>query len=282
MISWIALLASGGVIFFASIFETAKPSAEALQKDYATQSGLPPRWTSPSGMEFALIPPGSFVMGLPGSKDAFQHKVTLTDPFYMAVREMTKGQWIGITGKIHSNYFPGAETPINCVTQVQAAQMLTILEKEIPGARLPTEAEWEYAARAGNTNELVDDLHAKAWSAENSDNEIKPTAKKSPNDFGLYDTLGNVWEWCGDYYDADYYRRSPNKNPNGPEKSLYKYFVLRGGSAWSGIEACRYGNRAFSQASRTRPDIGLRLAFTPTDAFRKRHLSNAGVPSTTP
>jgi len=276
----LSLAVCGGML--SPVFGAAGNPAAASQTDYVRQSGLPARWTSPSGIEFALIPPGSFVMGLPGAEDAPQHTVAITAPFYLAVREMTKGQWTGITGKIHSTYFPGADTPINCVTQVQAAQMLKVLEKELPGARLPTEAEWEYAARAGDTSELAGELDRKAWTAENSANEVKLTGQKLPNGFGLQDTLGNVWEWCSDFYDAEYYPRSPDKDPKGPEKSLYKYYVLRGGSAWTGPETLRYGNRAFSQAGRARPDIGLRPAFTVTDEFRKRHLSSEKPPSPAP
>ena len=80
---------------------------------------------------------------------------------------------------------------------------------------------------------------------------------------------GNVWEWCSDFYDDTYYQRSPDLDPTGPEKSLYSYRVLRGGSALFGEEAARLGNRGFAQASRTRPDIGLRLAFSVSEVFRE-------------
>lgn len=240
---------------------------------YAKSSGLPAKWTSPSGMEFVLIPPGSFVRGLAGEADAPPHPVQITEPFYLATKEMTQSQWKQVTGKIHSTFFPGEDHPINSVTYGQIGQMLKLLQKEIPGARLPNEAEWEYAARAGDDSELASQLDFKAWTAENSDNTVRAGGQKQPNAFGLYDILGNVWEWCSDFYDSDYYGRSPDANPPGPQKSLYRYAVIRGGSAQFGPEACRYGNRAFSQIGRPRPDLGLRLAFGVTDPFRKLYLS---------
>lgn len=261
-----------GAIFATTAWAASLTAENTSPAAFAQRSGLPAKWTAPSGMEFVLIPPGSFTMGLASEKDAPPHRVQLTEPFYLATREMTQAQWKQVTGKIHSTYFPGDDHPINCVTYVQITQMLKLLQKEIPGIRLPTEVEWEYAARAGDTGELDPNLEADAWTAENSDNTVRAGGLKPPNAFGLYDILGNVWEWCSDFYDADYYSRSPESNPTGPQKSLYRYAVIRGGSALFGPEACRYGNRAFSQLGRPRPDLGLRLAFGVTDEFRKRYL----------
>jgi len=250
-----------------AVAENASQSAK-----YAESSGLPHTWTSAGGMEFILIPPGTFVMGLASEPDATPHPVTISQPFYLATKEMTQPQWKQATGKVHSTYFAGDDHPINCVTHAQIGLLLKSLAKEIAGVRLPTEAEWEYAARAGDDADAPKDADENAWTAENSDNQVRAVGLGKPNAFGLYDMLGNVWEWCADFYDPDYYARSPATDPHGPEKSLYRYAVVRGGSAWCGQEAVRYGNRAFSQIGRPRPDLGVRLAFSVTEDFRKQHM----------
>ena len=105
--------------------------------------------------------------------------------------------------------------------------------------RLPTEAEWEYAARSGGKKERYaggDDIDAVAWYDKNSGGSTHPVGGKAPNDLGIHDMSGNVWEWCGDRYGKDYYRRSPRKNPRGPSSGSYR--VIRGG-CWAG-----YANNA--------------------------------------
>jgi len=266
-----------GIVLLSSLGSTVAQASEQ-PATYAQRVGLPEQWTAPDGMVFILIPPGSFTMGGESASDAPPHTVTISKPFYLATTEMTQSQWRRATGKIHSTYFPGDDHPINCVTQVQIVPMLKALQKDIPGARLPTEAEWEYAARAGSTSEKAADLDGKAWTASNSNNMVQAVGKKAPNAFGLYDMQGNVWEWCSDFYDAEYYQRAPKQDPSGPQKSLYRYVVIRGGSALFGDEASDLGNRAFSQAGRPRPDLGLRLAFDVTDAFRQMLASPSPTP----
>ena len=131
--------------------------------------------------------------------------------------------------------------------------------------RLPTEAEWEYACRAGTTTRFScgDELDpAYAWFGDNSDNETHPVGEKRPNAFGLYDMHGNVWEWCSDWYDGDYYGGSPPANPTGPSTGSYR--VSRGG-CWSlSAKYCRSAIRY-----RYRPDyrtysLGFRVALVPS------------------
>ena len=112
------------------------------------------------------------------------------------------------------------------------------------GYRLPTEAEWEYACRAGTTTAyFFGDAPAKlgdyAWFEKNSGGHPRPVGQKQPNPWGLYDICGNVWEWCNDFYKVDYYPESPRENPRGPEKGETK--VLRGGAWRFGDESCRSG-----------------------------------------
>jgi formylglycine-generating enzyme required for sulfatase activity len=114
------------------------------------------------------------------------------------------------------------------------------------GYRLPTEAEWEYACRAGTTTAYFfgDDaskLKAYAWYEDNSSGKPRPVGQKSANPWGLYDMIGNVWEWCNDFYKVDYYQESPKENPRGPETGETK--VLRGGAWKFSTESCRSGYR---------------------------------------
>ena len=95
-------------------------------------------------------------------------------------------------------------------------------------ARLLTEAEWEYAARAGATGQRYGPIGEIAWYSDNSDHQTHDVAQKQPNAFGLYDMLGNVWEWVNDWYDEKYYRSSPSRDPQGPANGQYR--ILRGGS----------------------------------------------------
>ncbi len=251
-------------LLFAAWFAFAAfATAETLQEETARQLGLPVKWTGPGGIEFMLIPPGQFEMGEPGAEDAPPHTVTISTPFYLARTEMTQGQWRELAGTVHSTFHEGPERPVNYVTYLQAQKVIAQLQKTLPGVRLPTEAEWELAARGGTAPDT-------AWSAENSDNQLHPVGQRPPNGYGLADMLGNVWEWCADFYDADTYRRPPKVDPPGPARSLYGYRVLRGGSALFGAEASSVSNRAFLQESRSRPDIGLRLALTIDDALQER------------
>jgi formylglycine-generating enzyme required for sulfatase activity len=114
------------------------------------------------------------------------------------------------------------------------------------GYRLPTEAEWEYACRAGTTTTYFfgDDeskLKAYAWFEDNSGGKPRPVGQKPANPWGLYDMHGNVWEWCNDFYKVDYYQESPRENPRGPETGETK--VLRGGAWKFSAESCRSGYR---------------------------------------
>jgi len=114
------------------------------------------------------------------------------------------------------------------------------------GYRLPTEAEWEYACRAGTaTAYFFADNPAKlgdyAWFEKNSGGHPRPVGQKQPNPWGLYDMVGNVWQWCNDFYQVDYYQSSPRENPRGPEKAENK--VLRGGAWRFSAENCRSGYR---------------------------------------
>jgi formylglycine-generating enzyme required for sulfatase activity len=201
------------------VAQQTKPAAVPLRE-----------FTNSVGMKFVLIEPGTFLMGAgtPFTWDQPTHKVTLTKGFYMQVTEVTQAQWQAVMGS-NPSQFKGPTLPVGQVSWDDAQEFLKKLNAVEKSAkyRLPTEAEWEYAARAGQTGEPPN-LDAVAWYGENSDKQTHPVGQKQPNGWGLYDMLGNVAEWCADWYDSKYYTRSPPVDPSGPETGNDR--VMRGGS----------------------------------------------------
>jgi sulfatase modifying factor 1 len=221
----------------------------------------------PIEMTFKEIPAGIFMMGSPedetGRGDGeTQHKVTITKPFYMQTTEVTQGQWKAVMGtepwkgkglvKEGPNY---AATYVSWGHAIAYCEKLS--EKEGKTYRLPTEAEWEYACRAGTETawSFGDDekvLGDYAWYYENTRliDEKYPhqVGLKNPNAFGLYDMHGNVYEWCHDYYGEDYYKQSPEKNPTGPTSGSFR--VFRGGS-WDVYGSRNHILRAFPGNTRS-------------------------------
>ena len=223
-------------------------------------------------IEFVLIPPGSFQMGCSqGSNDYgcynFEqpvHQVTLTQPFYMGGTEITQSQWQAVMG-YNPSYWAGLNNPVE---QVSWNTIQGFLAQT--GMRLPTEAEWEYACRAGTTtpfyNGSTDDntLTNLAWFYYNTCSGgtgcgTRPVATKLPNAFGLYDTLGNVWEWVNDWY-ADY-AAGAQVDPSGPAAGSYR--VFRGGSWDYSSIGCRASVRVVTGPDGTDYIIGFRAARTP-------------------
>ncbi len=216
-------------------------------------------------MEFVLIPAGSFLMGSDqGSKDERTlHRVVISKPFYMARHEVTQSQWEAVMGKHQylteitegDNDLKGPTKAMNVLNWNDCQSLIGKLKTKVPGQAfaLPTEAQWEYACRAGSTTEFHfgDDesqLGEYGWFQGNMNWPGLPgyrgrswyhdVGAKKPNAWGLSDMHGGVWEWCADRYDADYYLHSPLVDPAGPESG--RFYVLRGGS-WF-----RYGKYARS------------------------------------
>ncbi len=173
-------------------------------------------------IEFVKIAAGEFTMGCATGDDACDpdekpaHKVRITKPFEIGKYEVTQAQWQAVMGSNPST-IKGDNRPVETVSKEEAHDFLARLNALNDGYhyRLPTEAEWEYAARAGSTAApRLDDV---AWYADNSGDETHPVGQKKPNAWGLYDTLGNVREWVEDQYGRDYYSTSPAADPTGPE-----------------------------------------------------------------
>jgi len=200
-------------------------------------------------MEFKLIPAGTFIMGdARVDKDWTPHEVILTTSFKMGVHEVTQAQYEQVMG-VNPSEFKGADNPVEKVSwddAVEFCRRLSDLPAEKAAGnvyRLPTEAEWEYACRAGMTTKYSfgddeSDLGDYAWYGDNSDGNTHPVGGKKPNAWGLYDMHGNVWEWCQDWY-WDYPSGSVT-DPRGPRGSNR---VVRGGSWGFTAEGCRSADR---------------------------------------
>jgi formylglycine-generating enzyme required for sulfatase activity len=192
------------------------------------------------GLKYVWIPPGSFLMGCsPGDGECYDnekpsHQVTVTKGFWIGQTEVTVAAYKHFAGATRRT-MPDAPSfnrgwtnnamPIVNVTWNEAHDYCTWA-----GGRLPTEAEWEYAARGGSMKARYGDLDEIAWYATNSGNRTHDVAQKRANGFGLFDVLGNVLEWVNDGYDGKYYRNGPSQDPPGPTRGEGR--VMRGGS-WS-------------------------------------------------
>jgi formylglycine-generating enzyme required for sulfatase activity len=225
--------------------------------DVATPAGTIK--TNPKdGQKYVWIPPGRFKMGCSArdnecaSNEKPAHSVTITKGFWLGQTPVTQAAYQRVIGTNPSR-FRGGRLPVESVKWTQAKAYC-----EAVGGRLPTEAEWEYAARAGSDASRYGDLDAIAWYNGNSEGKTHEVGLKQANRWGLHDLLGNVWEWVGDWYDEKYYELSPSADPTGPASGQSR--VVRGGSWFSGSRNLRSSDR-----DRDSPDfrvdyIGFRCA----------------------
>ena len=241
----------GGVMFAASTSEmlaqaagqplplsgVAPAPAKALQLDLGGGVLL----------DLVLVPAGTFQMGnvIPGEKPI--HEVTITRPFFLGKFEVTQAQYQTVMGS-NPSHFKGTNLPVESVSWDKAQEFCAkVSARTGRSVQLPTEAQWEYACRAGSkgtysSGEDLADLKKIAWfswSGEaQADAPTKPVGSFQPNAFGLYDMHGNVYEWCADWFDPDFYTRSPKEDPVNlieviPPGRKEAQPVLRGGSAGS-------------------------------------------------
>jgi formylglycine-generating enzyme required for sulfatase activity len=240
----VALILGLSYLVFA---QSAKPASTAL--------------TNPKdGLAYVWIPPGTFTMGCSvGDKECFSeelpaHSVTISKGFWIGQTEVTVRayeEFAGIAPSAskspdddstrHTSASSGDSIPIVLVTWDEARDYC-----KWAGGRLPTEAEWEYAARGGNTQARYGELDQIAWYRDNSSNVLHPVSFKQPNGFGLFDMLGNAWEWINDWYDGTYYSRSPAVDPPGPDAGAMH--GLRGGSWMNPSNLLRASDRGRSNA----------------------------------
>jgi len=249
---------------------------------HPAKAQAPKEITNSIGMKLVLIPKGTFMMGSPESEEGrkeneTQHEVTISEDYYLGVYEVTQAQYEKVMGKNPSSFQgakvgnENADLPVENVSwddTVEFCKKLSDLPEEKKAGRvyrLPTEAEWEYACRAGGVTaysfgESSESLGDYAWFDENSNGQTHPVGQKKPNAWGLYDMLGNVWEWCSDWYDE--YPKGAVSDPTGPIKGSFR--VLRGGGWDGGAALCRSAYRFRGVPSVRFNFLGFRVALSPS------------------
>lgn len=260
-----------------------------MAKQPRLRYGIPERWAVEWGedqhgmfMGFGVgevvqrlryIPPGRFLMGSPEGElgrlddEGPQHEVELSEGYWLADTPCTQALWEAVMGQNPSE-FVDPKNPVEQVSWDDCQEFLRRLNEQVPGlhARLPSDAEWEYACRGGTSGatwvgeldgeETARVLDAIAWYRGNSQGRTHPVGRKAANPFGLYDMLGNVWEWCQDVYGR--YSAAAQVDPTGPAMGTVR--VSRGGSwdgrAWIVRAAVRYGRSPDYRDD----NLGFRLA----------------------
>ncbi len=223
--------------------------------------------SSESTISMVWIPDGTFMMGaIDGEYDAGydetpRHEVTISEGFWMGKYELTQLQWEAVTGERDFTWPGNPDRPAEAISHDDI--MRDFLPELGDEWRLPTEAEWEYACRAGEDDDwfwwgsAYEYLDYHGWYYDNSDDETHDVGGKDPNPWGLYDMHGNVWEWCSDWYYSYYYESSPSVDPTGPENGAIR--IARGGGWSFDASFCRSANRGYYNPSYRSSLIGLRL-----------------------
>jgi formylglycine-generating enzyme required for sulfatase activity len=251
--------------------ETGGGKTQAVRPEIAVDLG--------SGVKLAmvLIPAGEFLMGSPDSDEDApdwekpQHRVRITKPFYLGKYPVTQEQWQAVMGSNPSR-IKGPKHPVEMVRWNDCQAFLRKLNAKAGGQAgkfaLPTEAQWEYACRAGSTTQYSfgdeqSELGEYAWYAENSGGKTHPVGEKRPNPWGLYDMHGNVWVWCQGWYDDRYYANSPTDDPKGPSRGGLR--VLRGGGWINPAEHCRSAWRSNLSPNLCNEILGFRVCRAAAD-----------------
>ena len=229
-------------------------------------------WKDPyTGMEFVWVPGGCYEMGCgswSGDCDDDEkplHEVCL-DGFWMGKYEVTQGQWKKVMGS-NPSHFPscGSDCPVESVSWNDTKNFIQRLNNRSSATfKLPTEAQWEYAARSGGKKEKYSggsNIYYFAWYGDNSGRKSHRVGTKSPNGLGIYDMIGNVWEWCVDVYDKNAYSKHSRNNPVSTSGSAVR--VVRGGGYYSNAENSRVSNRYSQIPSFRSYYIGFRLVAIP-------------------
>jgi formylglycine-generating enzyme required for sulfatase activity len=264
--------------------QAARKARQWWQENQASFTMKPPAGPSPDmaldlgggfTMDLVLIPAGKFTMGSPGSekgreeKEGPCHEVTISKAFYMGIHTVTQGQWTAVTGaepwKGKGDVSEGVSHPAVQITWDAAVEFCARLSRKTGKAvRLPTEAEWEYACRAGSKTPFfygedpnAAELGDYAWYETNCRGGSHPVGQKKPNAWGLYDMQGNVWQWCADWYDEKYYAVSGGVDPVGPDAGTFR--VTRGGGRYDTPVGCRSACRRFYAPFCTAYCLGFRV-----------------------
>ncbi|MFC1735867.1 SUMF1/EgtB/PvdO family nonheme iron enzyme [Candidatus Hydrogenedentota bacterium] len=242
-------------------------SAEAKYRGSASAARVAPKVGETrrfAGIEFVWIPPGTFQMGA-NSSDSDEkpvHAVTISKGFWMGKYEVSQTEWKSVMDS-NPSHFKSDSNSVDSVSWDVAQEFIKRLNAKGQGHfRLPTEAEWEYACRANTTTAYSfgsreSSLGSYASYTNNSDGKTHPVGQRKPNPWGLYDMHGNVWEWCHDWYDENYYSKSPSQDPEGADSGSYR--VLRGGSWGDTPGRLRSASRYWRYPSHKSGKFGFRL-----------------------
>ena len=225
-----------------------------------------PRWVEPrTGIEFVRIPGGEFTMGSSGGADERPPHLVRLRAFYLGRFEVTQTQWRKVLGENPAHFRDCDDCPVEQISW-EDAQLFLRRASQLAGVslRLPTEAEWEYAAGGGALHEPwpgtsdPEDLSAFIWFKGRFEGKTHPVGRKKPNAYSLHDLGGNVAEWCADWFDPGYYLQSAVDDPHGPATGTRK--CVRGGSFLSSQDEVRTTHRWGSDPEARRRSIGLRVA----------------------
>jgi len=255
----VALLGGATIV---SIPSPAQPAADSPARGITVDSG------GEAKMEFVLIPAGTFRLGAENSRPDEKPvtTVTISQPFYLGKYEVTQEQWQSVMGT-NPAYYKGTNFPVEQVSWNAAQGFLTNLNERVKSYRfrLPSEAEWEYACRAGTSTEYSfgdgdTALPEYGWFTGNGERKTHPVGEKKPNPWGLYDMHGNVWEWCQDWYAP--YPGGQVTDPTGPPTG--STIVMRGGS-WSHGARDLWSSYRFGRFNRDFPfrSVGFRVVAVP-------------------
>ncbi len=241
------------------------PSTAPVVLAQQVDTPSPKTWRNSIGMEFVLIPAGTFQMGASDagahSDEQPVHRVTISRPFYLSTHEVTQRQWLAVM-ETNPSFFKGDNMPVEQLPWYDITLFIHRLNQREKTAsyRLPTEAEWEYAARAGTQTAYsfgddVSQLPTYAWFKANTTKKPRAVGQRAPNPWGLYDMHGNVWEWVQDGYGP--YLPQAVTDPVGSEDVSHR--IIRGGSWIDTAEKCRSSYRLYRHPVDRDGTIGFRL-----------------------
>ena len=277
-------VSSGTTYYYRLVATNSGGSSYGAQRTFTTGSSSS-TYTNSLGQTFVLLPAGMFTMGSPRNEprrdyDETQHQVTLTQPFYMQTTEVTQAQWEAVMGSNPSEFSGRPTCPVEWVSWDDVQPYITKMNLRGEGTySLPTEAQWEYAARAGSTTAFANgpimeykypaiwgceydpNLDEMGWYCYNAKDTTHPVGQKKANAWGLYDMHGNVWELCQDWYAS--YPSGSVTDPTGPSTGLARV-VRSGGGKWNGYAwMCRSAKRAKISLGGRGNNVGFRLVRQP-------------------
>jgi formylglycine-generating enzyme required for sulfatase activity len=267
---WLAL---GNAAFLVGLFMLSAAYASEVHAADASRPAPGAKWTVPEiGIALVPVPAGSFTMGSAADErgrqanEGPQTQVTISKPFWLGATEVTQQQWEALMGSNPSHHKKDAQHPVEMVSWAQAAEFcLKLTDRERAAGRipegytyaLPTEAQWEYACRAGTTGPHHGKIDDVAWYFKATEGEVtNPVGRKQPNAWGIFDMHGNVWEWCADWFGP--YAGGRQVDPRGPADGTIR--IVRGGSYGEKPVDSRSAFRAGFKPESMGNSVGFRVA----------------------